>query len=443
MRRVILKCLKLLPFAAALLLAGAILFNASAVSKSRRHHARTTASQRLFAEGRAVFRFDTFGDEAFWGGTLGLHRAIEGAANGGVGPGLSPKAALAAGLKVDANALPASVVTAIKRGKVDLNSPKTTLALLKLGAVVGVQGSFNRNGSLRTVGLTCAVCHSTVNNSFAPGIGQRRDGWPNRDLNVGAIISLAPDLSVLEKLLGVDEPTVKKVLASWGPGKFDAELTMDGKAFRPDGGSAAVLIPPAFGLAGVNLATWTGWGTVTYWNAFVANLEMHGQGNFYDTRLDDSNQFPVAAKNGFGHVRHAVDLISPALGPLHFYQLGLPAPSPPKGSFDTAAARRGRAIFDGQGKCASCHVPPTFSEPGQNLHKPSEVCTDSFTADRSPTHMYRTAPLRGLFAHSKGGFYHDGRYPTLAAVVDHYDSCLGLHLTPQQKGDLVQYLKSL
>jgi cytochrome c peroxidase len=204
-----------------------------------------------------------------------------------------------------------------------------------------------------------------------------------------------------------------------------------------------VLIPPAFGLDGVNLATWTGWGSMTYWNAFVANLEMHGQGNFYDTRLDDSNRFPIAAKNGFGHVRNVVDRVTPALPALQFYQLSLRAPTAPKRRFDAAAARRGKAIFDGQGKCATCHVPPTFSEPGQNLHKPAEVCTDSFTADRSPTGQYRTAPLRGLFAHTKGGFYHDGRFKSLAGVVDHYDSCFSLGLSAQQKHDLTEYLRSL
>src|SRR5205823_6493650 len=147
--------------------------------------------------------------------------------------------------------IPAKVAAAIKAGKVDLNAPKTTLTLLKLGAVVGVKGFFNKQGSLASVGLTCAVCHSTVDNSFAAGIGRRLDGWPNRDLNVGAIVSAAPNLKPVEDLLGVDDATLKKVLASWGPGKFDAEVFLDGKAFRPDGKSAAVLIPPAFGMGGI------------------------------------------------------------------------------------------------------------------------------------------------------------------------------------------------
>jgi hypothetical protein len=444
--RAVQRFLRLLPVAAALMLAGAILFNVSAVSKpgSRGGAARgSTFEQRLFNQGQRVFRFDTFGDQAFWGSTLQLHKAIEGSALGGVGPGLSPNGALAAGLKVDAAALPPALVRQIKKGKVDLNSPKTTLALLKLNSVVGVKGFFNRRGTLRSVGLTCAVCHSTVDNSFAKGIGRRLDGWPNRDLDVGAVISLAPNLKPFTDLLGTDEATVKKVLASWGPGKFDAKLFFDGKAFQPDGRSAADLLPAAYGLDGVNLATYTGFGTVTYWNALVANLEMHGQGTFFDARLDNPTQFPLAVKAGSFNVRHSPDLVSSKLGSLHFYQLGLKPPVPPKGSFNVAAAQRGKAIFDGKGKCASCHVPPTFSEPGNNLHKPAEICTDSFDADRSPTGMYRTTPLRGLWARAKGGFYHDGRYATLGAVVDHYNNCFGLGLSAGEQSDLVQYLKSV
>jgi cytochrome c5 len=334
-------------------------------------------------------------------------------------------------------------VAAIQAGKVDLDDPATTLALLKLNAVVGVKGHFNKAGNLRSVGITCALCHSTVNDSFAPGIGKRLDGWPNRDLNVGAIVSLSPNLQPVANLLGTDVATVKKVLGAWGPGKFDAELFLDGKGFRPDGKTAATLIPPAFGLSGVNLHTFEGWGSIPYWNAFVANLEMHGQGNFYDPRLDDANKFPVAARNHFGHTTSRVDKISSKLPALQYYQLSLRAPKPPRRHFNRAAARRGKALFDGTAKCASCHVPGRFTEPGWDMHKPSEVCTDSFQADRSPDGMYRTTPLKGLFAHSKGGFYHDGRYATLGQVVDHYNSCFNLGLTAGQRSDLVQYLKSL
>jgi hypothetical protein len=439
------RILRITVAATALLLVGGALFNFSAVSKksSERRASRSTYDQRLFAQGKRVFRFDTFGDQAFWGGALQLHRAIEGHRLGGVGPGLSPKGALGAGLKVDARALPRAVVKAIKGGKVDLDSPRTTLALLKLNAVVGVKGLFNRRGTLRSVGITCALCHSTVNDSFAPGIGRRLDGWPNRDLDVGGVISLAPTLKPFTDLLGADEATVRKVLASWGPGKFDAELTLDGKAFRPDGKSGAVVLPAAFGLDGVNLATYTGFGTVTYWNAFVANLEMHGQGTFVDRRLNNPDKFPVATRAGLFNLRHSPDLVSSKLGPLHFYQLGLKAPKPPKRSFNARAARRGKMIFNGKGTCANCHVPPTFSEPGFNMRTPAEICTDSFQSDRSPDGMYRTTPLRGLFARKKGGFYHDGRFRTYADVVEHYDGCLGTNLTQGEKSDLVQYLKSL
>ncbi len=445
MARRIRRTVRLLPWAVALLLVGGALFNFSAYSKSG-HHKRhkETNGERLIRQGKQTFRFDTFGDEQFWTNALQLQKAIEGSKHGGVGPGLSPVAALGAGLKVDAAALPKPVIKAIKQGKVNLKDPATTLTLLKLNAVVGVKGKLNHSGTeLRSVGITCAVCHSTVNNSVAPGIGQRQDGFPNRDLNVGAVISLAPNKKPITDLLGVDEATVNKVLAAWGPGKFDAELFLDGKGFRPDGGSAATLIPPAFGLAGVNLHTFTGWGSVPYWNAFVANLEMHGQGNFTDARLDDADKFPIAARNHFGHVTSGRDLISSKLPGLQAYQLSLAAPKPPKGSFNKAAAARGKVVFDGKGKCATCHVPPTFTEPGFNMHKPAEVCTDAFQANRSPDGMYRTTPLRGLWAHAKGGFYHDGRFKQLGDVVNHYDSCFNLGLTPAEKQDLVQYLKSL
>jgi len=398
----------------------------------------------LFAEGKKTFRFDTFGDEVFWTDTLKLHQAIEGAKLGGVGPGVSPKTALSVGLKVDAEALPKAVVEGIKAGKVDLDDPATTLTLLKLNAVVGVQGTLNADGSLRSVGLTCAVCHSTVDDSFAPGIGRRLDGWANRDLNSGAIIALSPGLNAISKLLGVDDATTRKVLASWGPGKFDAELNLDGKAFRPDGKPAATLIPPAFGMAGVNLHTWTGgWGTVTYWNAYVANLELQGQGTFFDRRLMDAEKYPVAARNGFGNKRSAVDMVTSKLGALHFYQLALPTPRAPEGSFNGVAAKRGEAVFRGKAQCATCHVPPLYTEPGWNSHLPSEIGIDDFQAKRSPEGTYRTAPLRGLWSHQKGGFYHDGRFADYRAVVDHYDQHLRLSLTDAEKNDLIEFLKSL
>jgi len=397
----------------------------------------------LLARGRRIFRFDTFGDERFWGGTLRLHEAIEGSRFGGVGPGLSPAAALAAGLKVDSEALSAATLDAIRRGRVDLNDPAVTLALLDADAVVGVSASRTRAGGLRTVGIQCALCHSTVDNAVAPGIGRRLDGWPNRDLHVGAIIAMAPDLSAVATLLGVDQPTVRKVLASWGPGRFDAELFLDGKAFRPDGKTAATLLPAAFGLAGVNLHTYTGWGGVAHWNAFVANLEMHGQGTFIDARLNDAVKFPIAARAGFAEVRSDRDLITAKLPALHYYQLSIPAPKPPRGSFDEAAAQAGREVFNGAARCATCHVPPIFTEPGWNMHTAAEIGIDDFQAMRSPDERYRTTPLAGLFTRTKGGFYHDGRFAQLRDVVDHYDRVFGLHLSEQAKRNLIEYLKSL
>mgnify|MGYP000919706982 CR=1 FL=1 len=418
-----------------------------------RHRAESQASQydrqidehaqSMIDKGRRIFRFDTFGSEAFWGDTLRLHEAIAGSKNGGRGAGVSPSTALAVGLKVDVDALPERLKQEIRAGRVNLDDPAVTLALLKLNAVIGVTALFEPSGTIRSIGFQCALCHSSVDNSFAPGIGKRLDGWANRDLNVGLIVSLAPNLDPFANLLGVDVATVKKVLTSWGPGRFDALLDKDGKAFRPDGGQAGTLIPPAFGLAGVNLHTWTGFGSVPYWNAYVAATEMHGSGTFVDARLADRDQFPVAAKSGAHDTRSTPDRVTSKLAALHLYQLAIPAPKPPKGSFDRQAAVRGKALFNGHAQCASCHVPPLFTEPGHNLHSPAELGIDSFQADRSPTHMYRTAPLAGLWTHQKGGFYHDGRFATLRNVIDHYDQHLRLGLSEREKSDLIEYLKSL
>jgi hypothetical protein len=399
-------------------------------------------AQTMLEEGKKTFRYDTFGSEAFWGDALQLHKAIAGEKNGGVGPGVSPKTALSVGLKVDVDALPDDLKDQIAAGQVDLDDPATTIALLKLNAVVGVTAFANPDGSVRSMGIQCAFCHSTVDDSFAPGIGKRLDGWPNRDLNVGAIVSLAPNLSPFTDLLGVDVETVKKVLASWGPGRYDAELNKDGKAFRPDGKQAGTLLPPAFGLAGVDLATWTGFGSVTYWNAYVGVTQMHGLGTFFDPRFDNPEQYPVSAKSGAGNTRDKPDLVTPKLAALHFYQLSIPAPKAPAGSYDEVAFERGKAIFNTVG-CATCHVPPLFTEPGHNLHTPEEMGIDAFQADRSPTHMYRTAPLAGLWAHQKGGFFHDGRFATLLDVVNHYNGHFNLNLTDADKNDLVEYLKGI
>jgi hypothetical protein len=398
-------------------------------------------SSEMFRYGQQVFRFDTFGDERFWSDTLRLHTAIAGAANGGVGAGVGPAAALAAGLKVDVDMVPPPVLAGIRNGSVNLNDPANTLALVNAKAVVGVMPVSNGR-----IGFTCALCHSNVDNSFAPGIGVRLDGWPNRDLNVGAIVAMSPDLSAVANLLQVDQATVRTVLNSWGPGKFDAELFLDGKAFRPDGKTAATLIPPAYGLAGINLHTYTGWGSVPYWNAFVANLEMHGGGTFYDPRLNDATKFPVAARAGLGNVRQGNpndDGITSRLPALQYYQLSIPAPAPPAGSFSQRAADNGEALFNGRAGCGTCHVAPLFSEPGWSMHTAAEIGIDDFQARRSPDNRYRTTPLKGAWSRAKGGYYHDGRFATLRAVVEHYNTTFNLRLSENEMNDLVEYLKSL
>jgi hypothetical protein len=398
------------------------------------------SANELMKKGKAVFRFETFGNEAFWTDKLQLHKVLVDQKHGGIGDGITPKQALDLGLKVDLQMLPSFLKRRIKEGKF-LNDPWVTKELLVINAVVGVKANFE-DGRIVSVGITCASCHSTV--SRASGIGSRLDGWPNRDLNVGAIIAMTPGLAEYAKMVDKDVPTVKKILASWGPGKFDAELNLDGKGFRPDGKSAATLIPEAYGHAGHNLHTWTGgWGNVTYWNAYVANLQLAGQGVFYDPRLNNPEQYPVAVKNGFGNKRSAMDHVSDKLAALQFYQLAIPAPKPPKGSYDVGAAERGERIFNGKAKCATCHVPPLFSEPGWSTHKPEEICIDDFQSSRSPDKTYVTQGLRGLWSHGQGGYYHDGRFATLDNVVDHYNSCKKLNLTAQEKNDLVEYLKSL
>ena len=404
-------------------------------------------ADRLFDEGQEIFRFDTFGSEAFWTRTR-LHQAIAGAKNGGAGPGLSPKQALALGLKVDVLRVPPGIATLVATGKADMDDPGVTVALLRANAVVGVTGFFDEDGrTLRGVGIQCALCHSTVDDTLQPGIGRRLDGWPNRDLNIGAIVASAPDLSAFAKLLQVDEATVRKVLMSWGPGKYDAQLSSDGKAFRPDGKSGATLIPPAFGLAGVNNHTWTGgWGSIPYWNAYVAVTQMHGQGAFFDPRLGDRQKYPVASRSNQSAISAAADRVTPKLPALHFYQLALPVPKPPRDAFDGAAAGAGEALFKGKARCNTCHVPPHFTEPGWNLRAAEEIGIDDFQAQRSPDGRYRTTPLRALWDTRKihkGGFYHDGRFATLTDVVNHYDRHFATRMSEQEKRSLIEYLKSL
>lgn len=435
--------------------------------KLRNFDAEIVANANEFLEdGRETFRFDTFGDEVFWGDALQLHQAIKGATLGGVGPGISPSTALSLGLKVDLDALPQPLINKLKQGKVNLDDPATTVALLKLNAVLGIQGFF-QGDNLTSVGITCALCHSTVDNTFTLGVGHRLDGWANRDLDVGKIIAAAPDVSPFANLLGVSQATVRAVVSSWGPGKFDAELLLDGKAFNPqqvtDGvvtGTnvpGATLLPNAYGLAGFNQHTWTGaWGTVSYWNAFVAALEMRGIGRFFDPRLNNAAKFPIAAANGFAdlpHISPDEDRITKKLPSLQFYQLAIPAPAPEPGvDFNVEAAERGDELFSGKAKCNDCHVEPLWTEPGWNLHTPAEIGIDSFQADRAPDGVYKTMNLAGIFVRengvfmnpaNKGRYYHDGRFATLLDVVNHYNTRFSLGLTAQEKSDLVEYLKSL
>jgi len=395
----------------------------------------------LINSGKQIFRYDTYGDEEFWSGLLHIDKAIAGAENGGFGPGVSPNTALAVGLKVDVNALPPDVIAGILSGEVDLDDPATTITLLQLNSVVGVKGNFDAKGSLQSIGITCASCHSTVDNSFAPGIGKRLDGWPNRDLDVGTIVSLTDNAQPIADMLHVDEATLRKVLGLWGPGKYAAVLFMDGKAFRPDGQVAANLIPAAFGLKGIRRTTYTGWGDISYWNAFVANLEMHGKGRFLDPRLNNADKYPIAVENGFYNVTNTPDLITSKLPALRAYQHSIEAPKPPAGSFDNAAAHRGKAIFVTKAKCDGCHRLPLYSD--NVLHTAAEIGIDDFEAMRSPTGKYRTTPLGGLFTRAKGGFYHDGRYATLLDVVNHYNDHNSLNLSANEKDDLVEFLKSL
>jgi mono/diheme cytochrome c family protein len=359
------------------------------------------------AEGREIFRFDTFGDEQFWTDTLRMHEVIQAA--------VTPSVALSVGLKVDADALPQAVKDALAAGTVDLNSTATTLALLKLNAVVGLKGevhTVNDRDTLISIGTTCALCHSSVDDSFAPGIGRRLDGWANTTLNPGAIIALSPALTAAQKA----------VYNSWGPGRYDPRYNIDGQ-------STPVVLPPAYGLKGVAKETFTGDGPVSYWNAYVAVTQMHGQGNFSDPRLGIS-------------IVQQPDLVTSKLPALRDYQLSLQAPVPPSGSFDAAAAGRGRIVFTGAGRCASCHVGSILSDINSGrLHDADETGMDPRYAARTVEKAYRTTPLRGLFQHAP--YFHDGSAATLADVVTHYNGALNLGLTASQRSDLVEYLKSL
>src|SRR5689334_21351501 len=358
--------------------------------------------------GQSIFRLDTYGDESFWTDTLRMHEVIR--------TKVSPATALSVGLKVDVDALPAEIKAGLQNKSIDLNDPKTTVALLKLGAVVGVIGKVDASNTLTRVGVSCALCHSTVDNSFAPNIGHRLDGWPNRDLNVGGIIALSPALT----------PEQRTVYQSWGAGKYDPRFNLDTK-------NMPVVIPPAFGLRQVKREIYTGDDTISYWNAYVAITQMHGHGHFVDSRIGvDVNNPP--------------DLTSSKLAALRAYQFSISSPKARAGTFDAAAARRGRSVFDGVAKCSSCHTGPVLTDVNQGvLHAPDEVGQSAAYADRSATKKYRTTPLRGLWnpPQLKGPYFHDGSAATLDDVVDHYVKLKGLVLTASQRADLIAYLKSL
>jgi mono/diheme cytochrome c family protein len=365
----------------------------------------------LVAQGQQIFRSDTFGDEAFWTDKLKMNEVIASA--------VDPVTALSVGLKVDSEALPAAVVQGIQNGSVDLKSPATTIALLKLDAVVGLKGTVetvNGKDTLTHIGTTCALCHSTVDDSFAPGIGKRLDGWPNRDLNPGAIIALSPALPA----------ATKAVYNSWGKGKYDPRFNIDGL-------SKPLVIPPAFGLEGIHRITFTGDGEdLAYWNRYVSVTQMGGQGTMTEPRLN------LSITNG------TVDLVTSKLPALQAYQLSLAAPAAPAGSFDAAAAARGKVIFEGAGKCATCHTGTTFTDANSTLHPVADSMAEPESpsyAARSATKLYRTSPLKGVWQHAP--YFHDGSAATLEDVVQTYNTRRSLGLGAQEIADLAQYLKSL
>jgi len=358
-------------------------------------------------DGQTIFRFDTFGDEQLWTDRLRMHEVIESSIN--------PRTALGLGLKIDADALPDSVKAALRNGQVDLSDPAVTVALIKLNAVVGIVGKVQNvqgRDRLTSVGITCAICHSTVDNSFATGLGRRLDGWPNLNLDPGKIIAASPAVP----------PAAKAVYRSWGPGFYDPRFNIDGL-------STPLVLPPAFGLAKVAQETYTAEGPVSYWNNYVAVTQMGGHGSFSDPRL------------GINIVQ-TPDLVTPKLPALRAYQFSLPTPPPPAGSFDAKAARRGQHVFNQKGQCATCHIPPLYTDVNLGrLHDPRETGMDPAYANRTTTKKYRTTPLRALWQHPP--YFHDGSAKTLRDVVEHYDQFLRLKLNDNQKRDLVEFLKSV
>ena len=403
--------------------------------------------RQMIDDGRQIFRYDTFGDEAFWGDALRLHQAIAGEAHGGVGPGVSPRTALAVGLKVDVGraAAPRSSTRPQARARSISTIRRRRWRCCGSNAVVGVTGFFDARASSSSMGIQCALCHSTVDDSFAPGIGRRLDGWANRDLDVGAIIALAPDLQPFAELLGVDEATVRAVLDSWGPGKFDAELILDGKAFRPDGKPAATLIPPAFGLAGVNLHTWTGWGSRHALERVRRQPRDARPGHVLRSAAGRRRASSRSRRaSGFGNMRNDAGSHHAKLAALHFYQLATPRPDAAAGSFDAAAATRGKTLFDGQGavrdlpRAAALHRARL-----EHAHAPRRSASTTSRPSARRTGATARRRCAGLWTHTKGGFYHDGRFATLRRRRRPLRRLLRPRAHRAGEGDLVEYLKSL
>ena len=370
-------------------------------------------AQRTSMDGQQIFRHDTFGDEQLWTDVLRMHEVVA---------KLTPATALKVGLKVDVQALPQNVINDLRAGMVNLDDPAVTMLLLRQNAVVGVRGGFSRSGQLESIGVTCALCHSTVDDSLIKGIGRRLDGWAATELNVGAIVALSPAL----------DSATKTEFNKWGPGKYDPRHhAFNGANIVPlNSPSLPVVIPPIYGLQGVDFETYTADGPISYWNRYVGVTQMGGQGTFVDQRVNLA-------------IEQSPDLVAPKLPDLLDYQLSLRTPSPPRGSFDQAAAGRGRGIFNRE--CANCHRPPDFTDVGGRsqpvLHQPLETEMEPVYASRSATGQYRTTPLRALWQHPP--YFHDGSARDLPAVVDHYDRVLRLNLSASQKSDLVHFLRSL
>ena len=454
---------------------------------------------QVVAAGQQTFRYDTFGDETFWTDVLKMNQVIESA--------VDPLTAASVGLKIDAAALPAEVVAGVAGGTIPLDDPQTTLALLSLNAVVGVKGQVSKgpDGRLRLdrVGITCALCHSTVSRDLqvtAPGqagarinlagiVGNRLDGWPNRDLQPGTIISLSPALT----------PGQKAAYASWaksyGPGFYDPRFNANtdpgtNPALNPDidanikaylaAGGRPVVIPPAFGLVGLTKSIFTGdgdtahepAGAVSYWNRYVGVVQMHGHGRFFDERLLINGK-PLTVDHRVG----GDDLITAVLPQLEAYQWSIAAPTlgldgtkwGVTPDLSPQAVARGKALFEGQARCASCHTGPSFTDVNTyGLHPASDgVALDTNYIRFSATRQWRTTPLKGIWMHPP--YLHDGSgalnrttgkcmdgsdigtlasatdrvRQDLACVVNRYSTRLNLGLTDAQRVDLVEYLKSL